>query len=52
MILEAQMLVMVFCSGMGVSRGRAGAAGAVVTGAGQWTEGGVEGALSSTSVDD
>ncbi len=49
MILEAQMLVMVFCSGMGVSRGRAGAA---VTGAGQWTEGGVEGALSSTSVDD
>ncbi len=51
MILEAQMLVMVFCSVMGVSRGRAGAAGAV-TGAGQGTEGGVEGALSSTSVDD
>lgn len=50
MILEAQMLVMVFCSGMGVSRGRAGAAG--VTGVGQGTEGGVEGALSSTSVDD
>ncbi len=48
MILEAQMLVMVFCSVMGVSRGRAGA----VMGAGQGTEGGVEGALSSTSVDD
>ncbi len=49
MILEAQMLVMVFCSVMGVSRGRAAGA---VTGAGQGTEGGVEGALSSTSVDD
>ncbi len=49
MILEAQMLVMVFCSVMGVSRGRAARA---VTGAGQGTEGGVEGALSSTSVDD
>lgn len=45
------MLVIVFCSGMGVRRGRTGAAGAVVTGAGQGTEGGVGGALSSTSVD-
>lgn len=52
MILEAQMLVIVFCSGIGVSRGRTGAAEAVVTGTGQGTEGGVEGALSSTSADD
>lgn len=52
MILDAQMLVMVFWSGLGGTRaGRAGAVGVVEMGAGQGVDGGVVGALSSTSVD-
>lgn len=43
MMLDAQMLVIVFWSGLGMIRaGRAG--GAAATGAGQGADGGVEGA--------